>query len=99
LADRNILADQAFNSFSAFPDDAFRQTKGIKNTEEFLLMEHLLPYFRRLCLAQMTKAIQHLTSIIPADYFDFIIIDECHRVVPMTKELERDFRLLSLQWV
>jgi type I restriction enzyme R subunit len=40
-------------------------------------------------LAQMTKAIQHLTWGIPADYFDFIIIDECHRVVPMTKELER----------
>jgi type I restriction enzyme R subunit len=27
LADRNILADQAFNSFSAFPEDAMVRIK------------------------------------------------------------------------
>ncbi|MFT6685379.1 MAG: type I restriction enzyme R subunit [Bacteroidia bacterium] len=83
LADRNILADQAFNSFSAFPDDALIRikTKGIKKhggvptngSIFFTIFQTFMsgtdnegnpaPYF----------------GDYPADYFDFIIIDECHR--------------------
>jgi type I restriction enzyme R subunit len=83
LADRNILADQAFNSFSAFPDDALIRikTKGIKKNGGvptngsifFTIFQTFMsgtddegnpaPYF----------------GDYPADYFDFIIIDECHR--------------------
>ena len=38
LADRNILANQAFNSFSAFPDDALLRVKPnrLRRTEEYL---------------------------------------------------------------
>lgn len=83
LADRNILADQAFNSFSAFPDDALIRikTKEIKKhggvptngSIFFTIFQTFMsgkdeegkpaPYF----------------GDYPADYFDFIIIDECHR--------------------
>lgn len=83
LADRNILADQAFNSFSAFPDDAMVRIKPkeIKKKGKvptngsifFTIFQSFMsgtdkdgnpePYFGEY----------------PKDYFDFIIIDECHR--------------------
>ncbi|MCC5946228.1 MAG: DEAD/DEAH box helicase family protein [Bernardetiaceae bacterium] len=83
LADRNILADQAFNSFSAFPEDALVRIKpsAIKKSGKvptngsifFTIFQTFMsgtdaegkpaPYFGEY----------------PADYFDFIIIDECHR--------------------
>lgn len=83
LADRNILANQAFNSFSAFPEDALVRIKPneIKKSGKvptngsifFTIFQTFMsgtdaegkpaPYFGEY----------------PADYFDFIIIDECHR--------------------
>ena len=36
LADRNILADQAFNAFSAFPEDALVRIKPEGNNSQFL---------------------------------------------------------------
>jgi len=83
LADRNILADQAYNSFSAFPEDALVRIKPIEIKKNgkvptngsifFTIFQTFMsgtdaegkpaPYFGEY----------------PADYFDFIIIDECHR--------------------
>ncbi len=83
LADRNILADQAYNAFSAFPDDALvridpadikRQGRVPKNGSIFFTIFQTFmsgplkdgqpsPYFGEY----------------PADFFDFIVIDECHR--------------------
>ena len=83
LADRNILADQAYNAFSAFPDDALvridpadirKKGRVPKNGSIFftifqtfmsgpLVDGNPAPYFGEY----------------PADFFDFIIIDECHR--------------------
>ena len=83
LADRNILADQAYNAFSAFPEDALVQIepgdirkkgKVPKNGSLFFTIfqtfmsgppkdNHPSPYFGEY----------------PADFFDFIVIDECHR--------------------
>jgi type I restriction enzyme R subunit len=79
LADRNILADQAYNSFSAFPEDALvriapdeirKKGKVPKNGSIFFTIFQTFmsgpngtPYFGEY----------------PADFFDFIIIDECHR--------------------
>lgn len=83
LADRNILADQAYNSFSAFPEDALVRIKPneIKKSGKvptngsifFTIFQTFMsgtdaegkpaPYF----------------GAYPADYFDFIIVDECHR--------------------
>ena len=83
LADRNILANQAFNAFSAFPEDALvriepsdirRKGRVPKNGSIFFTIfqtfmsgppkdGHPSPYFGEY----------------PPDFFDFIVIDECHR--------------------
>jgi type I restriction enzyme R subunit len=83
LADRNILADQAFNAFSAFPEDALVRIRPAEIRKKgriptngsifFTIFQTFMrgtdkdgnpaPYFGEY----------------PADYFDFIIIDECHR--------------------
>lgn len=79
LADRNILADQAYNAFSSFPEDALVRIdpKSIRRRGQvptngsifFTIFQTFMsgpgdtPYFGEY----------------PADFFDFIIIDECHR--------------------
>jgi type I restriction enzyme R subunit len=83
LADRNILADQAYNAFSPFPEDAMvriapedirKKGKVPKNGSLFFTIFQTfmsgpprdgqpLPYFGEY----------------PPDFFDFIVIDECHR--------------------
>lgn len=79
LTDRNILADQAFNAFSAFDKDALvrinpldiRRRGGVPTSgsvyftifQTFMSGPNDTPYFGNY----------------PKDFFDFIIIDECHR--------------------
>jgi type I restriction enzyme R subunit len=79
LADRNILANQAYNAFSAFPEDAMiriepadirKKGKVPKNGslfftifQTFMCGPNDTPYFGEY----------------PPDFFDFIVIDECHR--------------------
>ncbi len=79
LADRNILADQAFNAFSAFDEDALvrinpldiRKKGGVpmSGSVYFTIFQTFMsgpdgtPYF----------------GDYPKDFFDFIVIDECHR--------------------
>ncbi len=83
LADRNILANQAYNEFSAFPEDAMvriapadirKKGRVPKNGSIFFTIFQTFmsgppkdgepsPYFGEY----------------PPDFFDFIIIDECHR--------------------
>ncbi len=78
LADRNILADQAYNSFSAFPSDAvaridpdtIRKRGGVpKNASIFFTIFQTF----------MTGDGKPSYEGYPPDFFDFIIIDECHR--------------------
>lgn len=83
LADRNTLADQAFNAFSAFPEDALvriapddikKKGQVPKNGSIFFTIFQTFmsgpakdgqpsPYFGEY----------------PRDFFDCIVIDECHR--------------------
>jgi len=83
LVDRNILANQAYNAFSAFPEDAMVridpdsiQKRGRVPTNSsifFTIFQTFMsgppkdgqpsPYFGEY----------------PPDFFDFIVIDECHR--------------------
>ncbi|MDP1760249.1 MAG: DEAD/DEAH box helicase family protein, partial [Candidatus Woesebacteria bacterium] len=79
LADRNILADQAFNAFSGFEENALvrinpldiRRRGGVpmSGSVYFTIFQTFMsgpdgtPYF----------------GDYPKDFFDFIIIDECHR--------------------
>ncbi len=82
LADRNNLADQAYNAFSAFetnspgslvriaPDEIRRSGRVPKNGNVFFTIFQTFmsgpgdtPYFGEY----------------PPDFFDFIVVDECHR--------------------
>ncbi len=83
LADRNLLANQAYNAFSAFAEDAMvriepgdirKKGKVPKNGSLFFTIFQTFmsgppkdgqpsPYFGEY----------------PPDFFDFIVIDECHR--------------------
>jgi type I restriction enzyme R subunit len=83
LADRNILADQAYNAFSSFPEDALvriapdsirhRGRVPTNGSIFFTIFQTFMsgpekdgqpsPYFGEY----------------PPDFFDFIVIDECHR--------------------
>jgi len=79
LTDRNILASQAFNKFSYFPDDALirvtpqdirKKGRVPKNASIFFTIFQTFmsgpndtPYFGEY----------------PKDFFDLVIIDECHR--------------------
>lgn len=83
LADRNILADQAFNAFSAFPEDALVRIKpdevrrrGRVPTNGSIFFT-IFQTFMSGCDAQGNPVPNF--GEYPADYFDFIIIDECHR--------------------
>jgi type I restriction enzyme R subunit len=79
LADRNILANQAYNAFSAFPEDALvriepgeikKKGKVPKNGNLFFTI------FQTFLSGPMESA---YFGEYPPDFFDFIIIDECHR--------------------
>jgi type I restriction enzyme, R subunit len=83
LTDRNVLANQAYNAFSAFPEDALvriasddirKKGRVPKNGSIFFTIFQTFmsgppkdrkpsPYFGEY----------------PPDFFDFIVIDECHR--------------------
>ncbi len=84
LADRNILADQAFNSFSAFPPDALaridpealrkRGGSAPKNASVFFTIFQTF-----MTDGGMTGEGEPVFTDYPPDFFDFIVIDECHR--------------------
>jgi type I restriction enzyme, R subunit len=83
LADRNILANQAYNAFSAFPEDALvriepadirKKGRVPKNGSLFFTI------FQTFMSGQSAdgKPAPYFGEY-PADFFDFIVIDECHR--------------------
>lgn len=83
LADRNILADQAHNSFSAFPEDALVRIKPneIKKSGKVPTNGSIFFTIFQTFMSGTDaegKAAPYFGEY-PADYFDFIIIDECHR--------------------
>ena len=99
LADRNILADQAFNAFSAFPEDALVRIAPGEIKKKGRVPTNGSIFFT-IFQTFMSKSIDNGKLIIdnegnncqlstvnypfnfgeyPSDYFDFIIIDECHR--------------------
>ena len=99
LADRNILANQAFNSFSAFPEDALVRIKpgeirknGKVPTNGSIFFTIFQTFMtgspgatedKSYPPAGAKQAKDHAAAYnfgqYPRDYFDFIIIDECHR--------------------
>ena len=125
LADRNILANQAYNAFSAFPEDALvriapdeirKKGKAPKNGSLFFtifqtfmtsgagestprnnvrgvrdagvvdatkapVQQPLLYPLAAEDSARMAKAAEasEVYNAYPPDFFDFIVVDECHR--------------------
>ncbi|MEA2117647.1 EcoAI/FtnUII family type I restriction enzme subunit R [Halovibrio sp. HP20-50] len=83
LADRNILANQAFNDFSAFPQDALvridpdtirKKGRVPKNGSIFFTIFQTFMTGRD----EDGGSAPHFGDY-PPDFFDLIIIDECHR--------------------
>ncbi len=101
LADRNILANQAFNSFSAFPEDALIRIspKEIKKRGKvptngsifFTIFQSFMTKeqsedeeendleVQQFDIAAEPQEQLYRFGEYPKDFFDFIIIDECHR--------------------
>lgn len=102
LADRNILADQAFNAFNAFdtidenikvrirPSEIRKKGSVPKNGNVFFTIfqsfmtnvktETELEDQRQAAEPQVVYDVANFNfGQYPADFFDFIIIDECHR--------------------
>jgi type I restriction enzyme R subunit len=83
LADRNILADQAYNSFSAFPEDALVRIKPneIRRTGNVPTNGSIFFTIFQTFMSGTDKDGKPAPyfGAYPPDYFDFIIIDECHR--------------------
>ncbi len=83
LADRNILANQAYNSFSAFDDDAMVRIKPSEIKKKGKVPTNGSIFFT-IFQSFMSGTNEEGESEpnfgqYPKDYFDFIIIDECHR--------------------
>lgn len=83
LADRNILADQAFNAFSAFPDDAMVRIKPDEIRKSGKVPTNGSIFFTIFQTFMSGTDVDGKPAPYfgeyPKDYFDFIIIDECHR--------------------
>ncbi|MEM9419074.1 MAG: DEAD/DEAH box helicase family protein [Planctomycetota bacterium] len=83
LADRNVLANQAFNAFGAFEEKAL-----IRIDPKAIAKKGGLPtngsVFFTIFQTFMTGKDEHgepapVFGEVPPDFFDLIIIDECHR--------------------
>ena len=83
LADRNILADQAYNAFSAFPEDALARIKPDEIKKKGRVPKNASIFFTIFqTFMSGTDAEGKPAPYFgdyPKDFFDFIVIDECHR--------------------
>ena len=80
LADRNILADQAFNSFSnAFAEDALVRISPAEISKKGKVPTNGAVFFYIFqTFMSGPEGKPYYTEYSP-DFFDFIIVDECHR--------------------
>jgi type I restriction enzyme R subunit len=83
LADRNILADQAYNAFSAFPEDALARIKPDEIRKKGRVPKNASIFFTIFQTFMSGAGADGQPAPYfgdyPPDFFDFIIIDECHR--------------------
>ena len=79
LADRNILADQAFNSFSAFEEDALVRINPADIRKKGKVPKNGNVFFTIFQTFMSGKDNSPYFGEYEKDFFDFIIIDECHR--------------------
>ena len=79
LADRNILADQAFISFGAFDEDALVRIDPSEIRKKKQVPKNGSIFFTIFQTFMSGKNDTPNFGEYPSDFFDFIIIDECHR--------------------
>ncbi|MGP5118735.1 EcoAI/FtnUII family type I restriction enzme subunit R [Psychrobacter alimentarius] len=79
LADRNILADQAFNAFNAFDEDALVRIKPSEIKKTGRIPKNGSVFFTIFQTFMSGPNDSPYFGEYPPDFFDFIIIDECHR--------------------
>ena len=79
LADRNILSDQAFNAFSPFPPDALVRIKPGEIRRNGRVPTNGSIFFTIFQTFMTEQDNTPCFGDYPPDYFDLIIIDECHR--------------------
>ncbi len=79
LADRNILANQAFNAFSAFPEDALVRINPKEISKNGKVPTNGSIFFTIFQTFMSGSENTPYFGQYPPDFFDFIIIDECHR--------------------
>ncbi|MFA6130854.1 MAG: DEAD/DEAH box helicase family protein [Patescibacteria group bacterium] len=79
LADRNILADQAFNAFSAFEKDALVRINSLDIRRRGGVPISGSVYFTIFQTFMSGPGGSPYFGDYPKDFFDFIVIDECHR--------------------
>ena len=90
LADRNILANQAYNAFSAFPEDALCRVRPDEIRKKGRVPMNASIFFT-IFQTFMTQSVsaeeenddaaepEYNFGQYPSDFFDLVIIDECHR--------------------
>lgn len=79
LADRNNLANQAFNAFSAFPEDALKRIKPSEIKKNGKVPTNGSIFFTIFQTFMSGKDNKPYFGQYPKDYFDLVVIDECHR--------------------
>jgi type I restriction enzyme R subunit len=79
LADRNILADQAYNEFSFFPEDALVRIKPADIRKKGKVPKNGSIFFTIFQTFVSGDGETPYFGDYPADFFDFIVVDECHR--------------------
>ena len=79
LADRNILADQAFNAFSGFEEDALVRINPLDIRKKGGVPTNANVFFTIFQTFMSGKNGEPYFGEYAPDFFDLIIIDECHR--------------------
>lgn len=79
LADRNILADQAFNAFNAFDEDAMVRIRPDEIRKRGKVPTNASIFFTIFQTFMSGPDSSPYFGDYPEDFFDFVIIDECHR--------------------
>ena len=83
LADRNILANQAFNAFGAFAEDALVRISPADIAKKGAVPKNGSVFFTIFQTFMSGRDEQGNETPYfgeyPPDFFDFIVVDECHR--------------------
>jgi type I restriction enzyme R subunit len=79
LADRNILANQAYNAFGAFNEDALVRINPSQISKRGEVPMNGSIFFTIFQTFMSGPEGKPYFGDYPQDFFDFVIIDECHR--------------------